>query len=352
MPDGSVFVSTRRTPIGAPPGTIIADLAASPTELRLTLISDEAVEDCGQVTIEAVETALAGGARLWVDVAGLRDGALIERIGTLFAINPLAIEDVVNTNQRPKAEFFDGHGFIVLHMIEKPSVVAKEQYAVVFSGRHVITFQERPGDCLDPVRRRLPAPAGRMRRGGPAYLAYAIVDTIVDNYFPMLEAIGDRLEALEQAITANPLPDHVGRLHEIKRELLVVKRALWPTRDAMSVLMRDENDLIPAKVAEYLRDTYDHVAQLIDIVETYRELASGLLDLYLSNVSTRMNEVMKVLTIISTIFIPLGFLAGIWGMNFDGMAELHMPGGYYMALAIMAVIAVALTAWFRLRRWW
>lgn len=349
--DASVFVNHKRAPAGAPPGTILADERAAPTAIRLTLIDDDKVEVIDPASLADVEAASAGQKRLWVDVSGLRDVGAIQRLGELFAINTLAIEDVVNTHQRPKAEFFDRHAFVVLHMMERPTIASKEQYTLTFGERHVITFQERPGDCLDPVRKRLPAPAGRMRRGGPSYLAYAIIDTVVDNYFPLLEALGDRLEALEPLITANPQPDHVTRLHEIKRELLVVKRALWPTRDMLSTLVRDENDLIPAHVTEYFRDTYDHVAQLIDIVETYRELASGLLDLYLSNVSTKMNEVMKVLTIISTIFIPLGFLAGIWGMNFDGMPELHLPGGYYMALVIMGVIAAGLTLWFRLRRW-
>ncbi len=351
MPDSSVFVRHKRAPAGAPPGTILADEGAAPTLLRLTRIDDDAVHVTDNATIADVEAALAAGGRLWLDVAGLRDTDLVQRIGDMFGVNPLAVEDIVNTYQRPKAEFFDRHAFVVLHMMEKPTITSKEQYAIVFGDKHVTTFQEQPGDCLDPVRRRLASPPGRIRRGGPAYLSYAIIDTIIDNYFPLLEAIGDRLEALEPQITANPLPEHVTRLHEIKRELLVVKRALWPTRDLLSTLMRDENDLLPPHVTEYYRDTYDHVAQLIDIVETYRELASGLLDLYLSNVSTRMNEVMKVLTIISTIFIPLGFLAGIWGMNFDTMPELHLPGGYFAALAIMFVIAVVLTLWFRWRRW-
>lgn len=351
MPDSSIFVRHKRAPAGAPPGTVLADERAAPTLLLLTQIDDDAVEVTENATLADVEAALAGGKRLWLDVAGLRDTELVQRIGAMFAVNPLAVEDIVNTYQRPKAEFFDRHAFVVLHMMEQPTITSKEQFAITFGAKHVATFQEHPGDCLDPVRRRLTLPPGRIRRGGPAYLSYAIIDTIIDNYFPLLEALGDRLEALEPQIIADPQPVHVTRLHEIKRELLVVKRALWPTRDLLSTLMRDENDLLPAHVTEYYRDTYDHVAQLIDIVETYRELASGLLDLYLSNVSTRMNEVMKVLTIISTIFIPLGFLAGIWGMNFDTMPELHLPGGYFAALGIMLVIAAVLTLWFRWRRW-
>ena len=227
------------------------------------------------------------------------------------------------------------------------------------SARPVTSTQSRlrPGDCLDPVRRRLQSPVGMIRKRGSAYLVYAILDTIVDAYFPMLEKIGDALEDIESAIMNDPQPSDVTQLHALKRELLVVKRALWPSREMLSSMTREDVEIVPEAVNLFLRDTYDHVVQLIDIVETYREVATGLIDLYLSSVSTKMNEVMKVLTIISTIFIPLGFLAGVWGMNFDpsaspwNMPELGFYYGYPAALGIMTVVVVALLIVFRRKKW-
>ncbi|MBO6717795.1 MAG: magnesium/cobalt transporter CorA [Rhizobiaceae bacterium] len=350
------LVHHRRSPVGAPPGLLVPDEHASPTTMRMTVIDDDKAVEVPDVGIEDVRKAVKSGKRLWVDVIGLADLELIAAIGELFEMDPLAIEDVANTDQRPKVDVYDGHPLIVVHMFDGKSVTSKEQFAIVFDKTHVVTFQERPGDCLEPVRKRLEAPTGRIRKRGAPYLVYAILDTILDAYFPLLEAIGEELEDLEDRITFDPRPNDVTDLHAIKRQLLTVKRALWPSREMLSALSREELGLIPRDISQYLRDTYDHSVQLIDVTETYRELATGLLDLYLSSVSTKMNEVMKVLTIISTIFIPLGFLAGIWGMNFDpgragNMPELDLPYAYPMALGLMAVIAIGLLIVFRLKRW-
>lgn len=353
----SKLVTRRRAPVGTPPGTLIADERASPTTIRLIVIDDDKAVETQNATLADVETAKVARKRLWVDVTGLADIELIGRIGAIFGINELALEDISNTNQRPKVDLFDDQALIVVHMFVGGTVESKEQYAIVFDGRHVVTFQERPGDCLDPVRRRLEAPASRIRKRGPAYLVYAILDTVLDAYFPMLEKVGEALETIEDEIMSDPRPEGVKRLHALKRELLVVKRALWPSREMLSALTREDFDLIPRDVNVFLRDTYDHAVQLIDIVETYREVATGLIDLYLSSVSTRMNEVMKVLTIISTIFIPLSFFAGVWGMNFDpdaspwNMPELRAYYGYPAALAFMAVVVVALLVAFRRKKW-
>lgn len=350
------LVEHRRSPVGAPPGTLVPDANASPTKIRLTVITDDLATEVTDVSIDDVRAAMKKGDRLWIDVIGLADLDLISAIGELIGMDPLAVEDVANTDQRPKIDVYDHHPLIVVHMFDGKSVSSKEQFAIAFNKTHVVTFQERPGDCLDPVRRRLASPVGRIRKRGAAYLVYAILDTILDSYFPLLETIGDELEAIEDRISIDPRPQDVTRLHRIKRELLVVKRALWPSREMLSALSRQEIGLIPKEVHQYLRDTYDHAIQLIDVTETYRELATGLLDLYLSSVSTKMNEVMKVLTIISTIFIPLGFLASIWGMNFDqdsawNMPELDLPYGYPMALGIMGLIALGLLIVFRWKRW-
>lgn len=308
------------------------------------------------VGIDDVRKAASSGKRLWIDVVGLADLELIAAIGELFEMDSLAIEDVANTVQRPKVDVYERHPLIIAHMFDGKTVGSKEQFAIIFDKSHLVTFQERPGDCLEPVRRRLEAPGGRIRQRGAPYLVYAILDTILDAYFPLLQAIGEELEQLEDRITFDPRPREVNELHAIKRQLLTVKRALWPTREMLSALTREELGLFPREVHQYLRDTYDHAVQLIDVTETYRELATGLLDLYLSSVSTKLNEVMKVLTIISTIFIPLGFLAGLWGMNFNpdvagNMPELDLPYAYPMALGFMALIVIGLLAVFRWKRW-
>jgi magnesium transporter len=349
------FVSKRRAPIGAPPGTLVPDERASPTSMRLTIVEDDRIELVERASIAQVEAALASDKRVWVDVIGLADLGLLGAVGALFSLDPLALEDIANTSQRPKVDTYENHALVVVHMFDGVSVQSKEQFSILFDRRHVVTFQERPGDCLEPVRKRLQGTNGRIRKRGAPYLVYALLDTILDAYFPILERIGEELEELEDKITQNPDPADVTRLHQLKRELLVVKRALWPSREMLSGMSREELGLIPADVQHYLRDTYDHAVQLIDLVETYRELAMGLLDLYLSTVSTRMNEVMKVLTIISTIFIPLGFLAGVWGMNFHdspyNMPELGWRYGYPVALLVMVSIAGGLLYLFRRKRW-
>lgn len=356
MAKKTALVHHRRSPVGAPPGTLVPDEHASPTSIRLIVIDEDKVVDTPGVGIDDVRKAVSSGKRLWVDVVGLADLELIAAIGELFEMDSLAIEDVANTVQRPKVDVYDRHPMIVVHMFDGKSVSSKEQFAIVFDKTHLVTFQERPGDCLEPVRKRLEAPNGRIRQRGAPYLVYAILDTILDAYFPLLEAIGEELEQLEDRITFDPGPRDVNDLHAIKRQLLTVKRALWPSREMLSALTREELGLFPRDVHQYLRDTYDHAVQLIDVTETYRELATGLLDLYLSSVSTKMNEVMKVLTIIATIFIPLGFLAGLWGMNFNpdvagNMPELDLPYAYPIALGFMALIAIGLLAVFRWKRW-
>ena len=347
----------RRSPVGAPPGTLIPDEKASPTTIRLISIGDEGIEEETGVGVERVADALKSGRRVWVDVVGLADLRLVEQIGDLFGLNTLAVEDITNTSQRPKIDLFEEHPLIVVHMFDGKSVASKEQVAIVFDKSYVLTFQERPGDCLYPVRKRLGMPNGRIRSRGSAYLVYAILDTVLDAYFPLLEQIGEELEDLEDRVTRNPVAGDIQRLHELRRELLVVKRALWPSRELLSTLAREELALVPGEVVQYLRDTYDHAVQLIDIVETYRELTTGLHDLYLSSMSTRMNEVMKVLTIVATIFIPLTFLAGVWGMNFNpetspwNMPELNWYFGYPAALVMMVVIGVLLAVYFRWKNW-
>lgn len=350
------FAASRRAPIGSPPGTLIVDERASATTLRLIRIFDDHVEETVDAGFEQVAEAAQHG-RIWLDVVGLADIDMIARLGELFGLDRLAIEDIVSTGQRPKVDLYETHPLVVVHMFDGRSVGSKEQVSIVFDDRHVLTFQERPGDCLDPVRKRLSMVSGRIRSRGSAYLVYAILDTILDAYFPLLDTIGEELEQIEDRIAAEPRREDIGRLHRIRRDLLVMKRALWPAREMLSALTRAELGLIPREVENYMRDTYDHAMQLIDVVEAHRELATGLLDLYLNSVSTRMNEVVKLLTMVATIFIPLSFLTGVWGMNFKpdtspwNMPETLTYFGYPLALAIMALIGFLLAAFFWWKKW-
>jgi magnesium transporter len=353
----SSLVMPRRAPVGSPPGILIPDVHASPTRLRLRIITNDAVETRDDPDLAALEAAAASGVRLWLDVVGLGDHDLLVEIGRIFDIAPLALEDITNTRQRPKIDIFAGHALVFLHMLDGRSVSSKEQIAILFDDRSVVTFQERPGDCLDPVRKRLAAPMARIRSEPPGYLAYAVIDTIIDAYFPVLETIGNQMEELEESILEHAGPSQISQLHHLKRELLVVKRAVWPTRELLASMTREDFPFMPASVRPFLRDSHDHAVQLIDIIETYRELGTGLLDLHLTGVSTRTNEIMKLLTIVATIFIPLTFLAGLWGMNFDpaaspwNMPELTAYFGYPAALLSMVATAAALLAYFRWKRW-
>ncbi len=345
------LVTKRRNRPGAPPGTLTADPAAESTTIRVIAYDAEGHTDMSGASLEDVARIRKTGRKLWVDVTGLADTARIENLGAMFQVDQLVLEDVMNIHQRPKAEDYPTNIFIVMHMVDGKTATSREQFSMVLGADYLLTFQERPGDCLSPVRERLERGKPRVRSAGTDYLAYALIDAVIDAYFPLAESLGDQLEMMEDAITLRPTPADVADLHDAKRDLLSIKRSLWPLREMMSELRAEDSTLVTAETRRYLRDAHDHVLQLIDIVETYRELASGLHDLYLSSLSNRMNEVMKVLTIISTIFIPLSFLAGIWGMNFEHMPELHQPWGYPAALAFMAFVAFGLLGWFRWRKW-
>jgi magnesium transporter len=301
----------------------------------------------------------------WINVNGLGDIPTLQQIGSAFGLHPLALEDIVNLHQRPKVEAYDGYLFIVLRMpLHLPSVaqgslptLETEQVTMAVGHDFVLTFQERPGDSFDPVRHRLRSPAGQIRHRGPDYLAYALIDAAIDAFFPILEAYGEQVEELESDVVAKPGRHQIARIHELKRNLLTARRTLWPLRDMVNALLREDSPLIDRQTLIYLRDCHDHAIQLIDMIETYREICSGLIDIHLSSVSNRMNEVMKVLTVIATIFIPLTFIVGVYGMNFDpaagplSMPELGWPYGYPAILALMATIAVGLLVWFRRKGW-
>jgi magnesium transporter len=288
---------------------------------------------------------------VWLNVNGLGDVALIQRIGDIFGLHPLALEDAVNVHQRSKLDTFPGSLFLVARIANPGTVLDLEQLSFFIGKNFLITFQEKAGDCFEGVRDRLRKSLGNLRRQGPDFLAYCLMDSVIDSYFPMLERYGERLEGIEDRALETCRPGDLHELHAIKRELFHLRRAVWPLRDSLNSLMREPTDLITAETRLHWRDCYDHAVQIIELLETYRELGSDLMDLSLSSMNNRMNEVMRVLTIIATIFIPMTFVASIYGMNFEFMPELHWRYGYLLALSIMGVVALVMLVWFWRKGW-
>lgn len=294
----------------------------------------------------------------WINIEGLHNLEMIRSLGQVFGFHPLTLEDVLNCGQRPKIEDYGAYHFMVMKSLRLvDGELEIEQISFFLSGNYVITLQEIPGDSFEAVRQRIRQGKGQIRKMGPDYLAYALIDALIDEYFPVLEVYGERLEELENELLLRPSAELLKTLHQIKRELLVLRRSAWPERELLSNLQRNDSQLIRPEVQIYLRDCYDHTVQVIDMIETYRDLAAGMMDVYLSSTSNRMNEVMKVLTIISTIFIPLNFIAGVYGMNFNteaspfNMPELHWYFGYPAVLLVMLTVAVSLIFYFRHKGW-
>ncbi|GAB4374471.1 MAG: magnesium/cobalt transporter CorA [Calditrichia bacterium] len=350
------FLKKRSKKIGLPPGTMIHVGEKMVEKVSISLIDyDESQWQARE--LKNVEEALPfkdTPTTSWLNITGLHDPGVLENIGTYFDIHPLVLEDVLNTDQRPKLDFFDDYLFVVLKMIrydEENEEVDIEQVSIILGQNYVITFQEREGDIFQSVRERIKDPRSRLRRKGPGYLMYALIDVIVDHYFLVLEKLGETLEELEENVLESPRRSVVQTIHRIKRELLVLRKSIWPLRELISGLLREESDLIDASLDPFFRDVYDHTIQVVDTLETYRDMISGILDLYLSTVSNRMNEIMKVLTIIATIFIPLTFIAGVYGMNFEYMPELKWRWGYFAVLGLMGLIFIGMLIYFRRKKW-
>ncbi|HEY3174141.1 MAG TPA: magnesium/cobalt transporter CorA [Candidatus Polarisedimenticolia bacterium] len=333
------------------PGVPVLTGEALPPRIHVIRYTPDSVEEMDLASAKECSAMLEGSGVVWVDVQGLGDLDLLRTLGERFALHPLALEDVVSVGQRPKADDYDTHIFVIARMPETGHGARTDQTSIFIGSRFVLTFQEHYGDCLGPVRERIRKGKGLLRRSGPDYLAYAILDSIVDGYFPLLESYGEKLEQLEDEVVERPTRASLEEIHEAKRDLLTLRRAVWPLRDAVNCLIREESDLISAQTRLYLRDCYDHSVQILDMVETYRELAAGLMEIYISSLSQKLNEVMKVLTVIATIFIPLTFIVGVYGMNFRRMPELEWPWGYPLLMAFMALVALGMF-WYFLRRGW
>ncbi len=290
----------------------------------------------------------------WINISGIHETKIIEKMGKHFNLHPLIQEDIVNTGQRPKIEDFSDHIFIVLKMLsfdEENATIKAEQLSLIIGPNFVISFQESSGDIFEPIRDRIRNINSRHRKGGSDYLAYSIIDTVVDNYYTILEKVGEHIESIEDALVEDPKHETLQIIHRLKREMIIIRRSVWPLREVIGGLERTESKMITKKTAIYLRDVYDHTIQVIDTIETFRDILSGMLDLYLSGISNRMNEVMKVLTIIATIFIPLTFIVGIYGMNFRYMPELGWRYGYFAVWGIIAMVAIAMVLYFRKKHW-
>lgn len=343
--------------LGAPPGTLLANPEAQPPIIRVLEYDANGIEET-QVSSPDEVIALRGRrAVTWINVDGLGDTGVIARLGEIFAIHRLAQEDILNNNQRPKVEEYPHHLFIVGRMPVGDDSADSEQVAIFLGKDYVLTFQELRGNCLESVRERLQHGRGRIREMGADYLAYALLDAIIDAHFPILETLGERVEVLEEAVFAKPGPDILEDVHGLKHDLRGLRRNVWPLRDMVNSLIRDDSAMISDQTRVFLRDCYDHVVQLMDFIETMRELSTDLMDIYHSSVSARLNEIMKVLTVIATIFIPLSFIASVYGMNFDdsvspwNMPELKWYFGYPLALGLMAAVAGLLLGWFYKNGW-
>ncbi len=349
----AIHFRKQHPPVGARPGTLAISEQSPPPRVLVTDFNGDYLERQGVSDIEGLKSALRDDCVTWVDVQGFGDQVLFHQIGEVFELHPLMLEDIVNVPQRPKTEPYGDQLLVVVRMVRlnAEQQIDTEQVSLVLGRNYVLTFQERYGDVFDPVRERIRNPAGRIRQHGPDYLAYALIDTVIDAYYPALELIGDQLEVLEDEVVEDPKPSLLGRVQRLKNRLGNLRRGIWPQREAISSLVRDDYAVVSPEVRLYFRDTLDHCVQTTEVTEMYREMAAGLMNTYLSSIANRTNEVMKVLTMVATVFIPLTFIAGIYGMNFENMPELRWSWAYPVIWVIMLVVSLVMTAFFWRRGW-
>lgn len=350
------FIKKSSKKIGLPPGTLVhvGERKIERTRIRIIDYDETNLQEKEVKTIEECFPFKEEPTVTWINIDGLHEVGIIEKIGNHFDIHPLILEDIVHTGQRPKMEDHENYVYIVLKMLsynKQEEEIKDEQLSLLLGSNFVISFQERVGDVFNSVRERIRSGRLRIRKGKSDYLAYALIDAVVDNYFVILETIGDQIEALEAELLENPKPETLHSIYNLKRKLISLRKSVWPLREVISALERDDSSLIHESTNLFFRDVYDHTIQVIDTIETFRDMVSGMLDTYLSSVSNRMNEVMKVLTIIATIFIPLTFIAGIYGMNFEFMPELKWHWSYPVVWIVMIIVVLVMIFYFRKKRW-
>jgi magnesium transporter len=345
------------TPPATVPGTLEVDPAAPASSLVVMAYGPDAFEERQPEDLKLVKKVLESYPVTWVHVQGLGTEETLKGVGEMFNLHPLVLEDVVNVNQRSKMEQYGDQLYMVARMPVLGERVSTEQISIVLGEGFVLGFQERTEDWFEPIRDRIRNARGRIRGAGPDYLAYALLDAVTDHYFPLLEEFGERLQSLEETVITTPAASTTAAIHQVKIDLLTLRRAIWPMRDALNSILRNEAPMVKKRTLTYFRDCYDHVVQILDHLEGFREVGSGLMDVYLTSASNRMNEVMKILTMIATIFIPLSFIAGLYGMNFNtqkstlNMPELNWAFGYPFALLLMAIVAGGLVLLFRKKGW-
>jgi magnesium transporter len=356
MKNNRKFLKKRSVKAGMPPGSLvhIGETPSAAVSIELIGYDQDSFEEQRFDTVDDCLPHLERPGITWVNVEGVHDLEIIRHLGERFTLHPLVLEDIVNTVQRPKIEDYGEYLFIVLRMLRPTGAgeFTSEQLSIILGSSHLFTFQEGiQGDVFDSIRDRLRSNKGKGRGMGADYLAYALIDAIVDSYFSVLEDLGERIVNLEEDLTRAPDTTALHEINDIKKEIIFLRKAVWPLREAVSFLERGDSPLLSPSTRIYFRDVYDHTVQVIDTVETYRDLLSGMLDLYLSSISNRINEVMKFLTVIGTIFMPLTFLVGVYGMNFKHMPELEWRYGYFMLWGFMIVLTIAMITYFRRRRW-
>lgn len=350
------YIKKRSKKTGLPPGSLVYIGKEWAEKARITIIDyDEmqyqekkvkTIEECFPIKDKPTIT--------WINIDGLHELEIIEKIGKHFRINLLLLEDIANTEQRPKMEDFGDHLFVVLKMFyydEKEDEIKSEQVSIILGSNFVISFKETEKDIFKPVKQRIRIEKSRIRKTGADYLAYALIDTIVDNYFIILEILGEKIEFLEDELVTEPNQKTLQEIHKLKKQMIFLRKSAWPLREVVSGLERLDSPLIHGSTGIYLRDVYDHTIQVIDTIETFRDMLAGILDIYLSSISNKMNEIMKILTIIATIFIPLTFITGIYGMNFKYIPELDWRWGYPAALLAMGIIGIVMIVYFRRKKW-
>lgn len=350
------FLKTRKTKIGLPPGTPVYVGEKREDPVRITVIDydKDTFQEKEISEIEEWGRLKDSDTVSWINIDGIHDTKLIDSLGGKFDLHPLVVEDIVHPGQRPKMEDFENTLYIVFNMLtydKDTHEVKSEQVSLVLTDHCVLSFQERPGDIFDLIRDRLRNGKGRIRKMGADYLAYSLLDAVVDHYFIILEKVGGRIEDLEGVLINKPKPETMQEIHRLKREMLFLRKSVWPLRELISGLEKSESHIVKKTTLKYLDDVYDHTIQIIDTVETFRDMLSGLHDTYLTVISNRMNEIMKVLTIIATIFIPLTFIAGIYGMNFEFMPELKWRFGYFLIWILIVTIAFVMIIYFKRRKW-
>ncbi len=350
------IVKKRSVKAGLPPGSLVYVGEQRTEQAHITVIEygegvfrERALDDLTECSPCRDASTVT-----WIDVDLVHQVDLVARIGECFGLHPLVVEDILNTDQRPKMEDFGEYFYVVFRALTcngERWAMESEQISLILGANYVLSFQEKSGAVFAKVRERIRAGKGRIDRSGADYLAYTLLDTVVDNYFIVLERLGDRIEALEDALVTNPASSTLRVIHALKRDLIFLRRSVWPLREVLSGLQREDSSLVRESTRVYLRDVYDHTIHAIDTLETFRDMISGMLDIYLSSMSNRLNEVMKVLTIIATIFIPLTFIAGVYGMNFRHMPELEWRWGYPAVMLFMAAVSGFMVVCFKRKKW-